>query len=282
MSKINEADLKAIFMKIKDGDKSGIEELYKKYHDLVYAIVFSILKNKDNSEDVVQDIFTKIIKLDKEKFPSKGEVSWFYLVSKNETLQFLRRQKQGLDIDDMYTLESDSNEIDDIVDMDSYYRLLDGLNSIDKEIVSLKILSDFTFDKISQLLDIPIGTVQWRYYKAIHYIKLSISNFTAFIIVFSLYLNYSRKEDSLNNFTSDSGFIDDKDASSFFYDNSGMSSFSEFNSDKSYGIMSEGDISGLSNSKLINNENIFLGGLSIIFVVLTVFFTLKKKIVLKS
>ena len=185
MKKINEDELKEIFEKIRSGDKNAIELLYANYHSLVYGVAFSILKNKDNSEDIVQNVFAKILKLDKEKLPTQGEASWLYTVSKNETIQFLRKQKQIVDIDDLYSLESESDEINDIVDMASYYKLLENLTPQDREIISLRILSDFTFDKIAQMLDMPIGTVEWRYYKALHFIKLSITNLAAVLIVFT-------------------------------------------------------------------------------------------------
>lgn len=187
MKKINENELKEIFQIIKSGNQDGITTLYEKYHDLVYGICFSILRNRDNSEDVCQNVFTKLLKLDLDQFPTQGEASWLYTVTKNETIQFLRKQKSIVDIDDLYTLESESDEINDIVDMASYYKLIESLKPQDQEIISLRILSDFTFDKIAQMLNMPIGTVEWRYYKALHYIKLSISNIVAFIIVFSTY-----------------------------------------------------------------------------------------------
>ncbi len=63
----------------------------------------------------------------------------------------------------------------------------------EREIVSLKVLSNFTFKEIGQILNIPIGTVQWKYYKAIHTLKMSISNLLLFIISFSIYVTYKSK-----------------------------------------------------------------------------------------
>ena len=127
------------------------------------------------------------MKLDKEKFPTQGQSSWLYTVTKNEVMQWLRKQKHNIAIDDLYTLESESDEIEDIVDMESYYHLLKGLPAIEQEIISLRVLSDFTFDKIAQMLNMPLGTVQWRYYKAMHSLRLSLSNLAAFVLVFTLW-----------------------------------------------------------------------------------------------
>ena len=76
MKKINEKELKIIFQGIKDGNKEDIELLYKNYHSIVYGVAFSILKNKENSEDVTQNVFTKILKMDPSLLPTQGEASW--------------------------------------------------------------------------------------------------------------------------------------------------------------------------------------------------------------
>ena len=211
MKKINDNELKIIFQGIRNGNREDIGLLYNNYHSIVYGVAFSILKNKENSEDVTQNVFTKILKMDPSLLPTQGEASWLYVVTKNEVMQFLRKQKIVVDIDDMYTLESESNEIDDLVDMTAYYKLLEGLKPIDKEIISLRILSDMTFEKISQMLNMPIGTVEWRYYKALHYIKASATSLVALVLVFtfgdvathiSIPINELEKEyDSIKEYT---------------------------------------------------------------------------------
>ncbi len=62
---INKQELHDIFLKLRAGDTSQFELLYKNYKLLVYKIAFSILKNKETSEDVTQTVFTKIYSLKK-------------------------------------------------------------------------------------------------------------------------------------------------------------------------------------------------------------------------
>ena len=86
--KYNEKELHEIFIKMKNTTEKeeAFNTLYKNYHKLVYGIAFSILKNKDDSEDVSQSVFAKIYKLSKSKLPDKSESSWLYSVTKNETI----------------------------------------------------------------------------------------------------------------------------------------------------------------------------------------------------
>ena len=84
--------LHQIFQKIILGNETAIEELYKKYKELVINIAFSIVKNRDLSEEIAQMVFMKIIKMDKSKLPTSNESSWIYTVTKNETIEYLRKQ----------------------------------------------------------------------------------------------------------------------------------------------------------------------------------------------
>ena len=76
--------LKAIFSELRNGNKDTIENLYKKYDKMIYGIAFSILKNKDDSEDIIQTVFSKLYTIDQDKLPNDKEATWLYTVTKNE------------------------------------------------------------------------------------------------------------------------------------------------------------------------------------------------------
>ena len=184
MKKINKKELHEIFQNLRKKDQNAYNILYEKYYNLVYAIVFSILKNKDDSEDITHEIFTKIYKLDINKLPTNNESSWLFTVSKNECYLYLRKLKSNVNIEEIYEIPESSNDIDKIIDIEYYNKLIKGLKEDEKLIVSLKVLSNFTFSKISQVMNIPIGTVQWKYYNAINSLKVSVSSLIGAIIAF--------------------------------------------------------------------------------------------------
>ena len=185
-----------IFNQIKSNDDTAFEEFYTKYNKLIYKIAFSILKNKSDAEDITQIVFEKIYSMDKENLPTKNETSWIYSVTKNETLNYLKSNRNNINLDDIYEIEDNNQEISKIIDQENYNRLISKLNDNEKEIVSLKIISNFSFEEIGKILNMPTGTVKWRYYKAINTLKLLLSNLTMFIISFisSIYALKSTKK----------------------------------------------------------------------------------------
>lgn len=188
-----------LFEEFKNGNKEVLEEIYNKYHKTIYGIAFSILKNKDDSEDIVQSVFIKIHTLDNSKLPKENVSSWLYTLTKNEALQFLRKQKSNIDLDSIYDLVDNNNEIDKLINKETYNKLISKLNPKEKEIVSLKIISNLSFEEISQLLGEKIGTVKWRYYKSIYALRLLLSNLSMSIVTFLIGLATFKQTKSSEN-----------------------------------------------------------------------------------
>ena len=184
MKKIDEKELHELFKGFKEKNQSSYNQLYEKYYKLVYGIAFSVMKSKEDSEDITNEVFTKIYRLDKEKLPVSNEASWLFTVTRNECFSYLRKSRQNISIDEIYEVPSKSQEIEEIIDSEYYNKLISGLSEQEKTIISLKILSNFTFSKISQVMNIPIGTIQWKYYKAVNSLKVSIGGLVGAAIAF--------------------------------------------------------------------------------------------------
>lgn len=188
MNKIDKKELKNIFEQIKIDRKKGTEKLCSKYYKIIYGIAFSILKNKEDTEDAVQNFVTKIYSMNIEKFPKDKEATWLYTVVKNEALQIIRKKNKELNIyeDTFYELKDENNEIENIIDKESFNKLISNLNDKEKEIVVLKIISNLSFKEISELLEQPTSTIKWKYYRAVYKIKLLLGNIAMFIVTFTL------------------------------------------------------------------------------------------------
>ncbi len=182
MKKIDEKEIHELFEKMRQTDLKAYEELYKKYYNLVYNIAFSVLKNYENAEDIAQNVFVKIGNLEQEKLPKNYEASWLYTVTKNECMSFIRKNKETSSIENRIENENEKNEIETVIQNSSYQNLLESLEQVEKQIIFLKIEAGYSFKEISKLLKMPMGTVQWKYYKSLHSLKLLIGNLSMFII----------------------------------------------------------------------------------------------------
>lgn len=188
MKNIDKKELHSIFTNLRIDKEKSFNELYEKYSKLIYNIAFSILKSRENSEDVMQNVFSKIYKLDNEKLPSDNEASWLYSITKNETINYMKKLKKEVSIEDIDYVQYDDKDLENIIDKDSYEKIMDKLDKAEKEIVSLKIIGNMKFRDIAQLLDMPMGTVQWKYYTALHSLKIILGNLSMVLVGFILFV----------------------------------------------------------------------------------------------
>ena len=262
MNDLNKAEIHNIFQKIKNGNKEAIEELYAKYQKLVINISFSIVKDKDIAEEISQMTFFKIMQLPTEKLPNINELSWLYAITKNQTIDYLRKQHNDIDIDTLYDIPDNDNKINEIIDRDTYNRMIDGLEEKEKEIVSLKVLTNFTFKEIGLILDMPTATVQWKYYKSIHTLKILLSNLTLFIITTMLYI---RSKNEFNVEENDNGSMNIPKQDSYkSIDSISPSSIDSFTA--------ESTTSSIQSTLFSNKIEVSLFSVSAIFLILTIIF----------
>ena len=76
---------------------------------------------------------------------------------------------------------------------EKYEKLISGLSVKEKEVISLKILGELSFKEIAKILNEPIGTVQWRYYKALNSLQLLLGNISMLFATLALYIGCMRK-----------------------------------------------------------------------------------------
>ena len=206
----------------------------------------------------------------------RNESIWLYSVNKNETINYLNKKKNHIELEEIYELEDNNNEINELINKDSYNRLIGKLNENEKEIISLKILSNLSFKEIAKLLNKPTGTIKWIYYKSINTLKLLLSNLAMFIISFisscfamknrkklspKLNVNESNqtKEEIKDEITEDKELLQDNKKSTITNDKSSQMQESVIE-----------EVPNISNNYL----SISLIGVSTIFFILTIIFSI--------
>ena len=282
MSKINEKELSELFIEFKNNNKIAFERLYSQYNRLVYRIAFGIIKNNTDAEDIVQTVFTKIYVMDKEQLPTKNQASWLYSLTKNETITFLRKKNNDIDLSSIYEIEDANNEINTIIDQIEFNRLISKLNDKEKEVVSLKILSNLSFEEIGKLLDLPTGTVKWRYYKSIHTLKILLSNLGMFIITFvvGLRMLFNKKEANRaeqeiiedNYYEQNNEIAEDETTKSEIQESLRDEIYNDTNELENVGINEEVGIPEQPNTEQINYYGVGILTISSIFLILTITF----------
>lgn len=272
MKKINKEELHSLFEKIKSNDKVAYDTFYEKYKSLVYGISFTICKNHEIADEVTQNVFFKIWKLAEDKYPTSYEASWLYTITKNETIDVLRKSFNYVDIESIYNVQDYNNDINDVVDLDNFNAMISGLKEDEKQIISLKLISDFTFREIGILLNLPTATVQWKYYKSIKALRLVVANLAMFVLTFGLYLRakFVQNRGTNKSQAESPAYESDKSSQSSNYSHGASSVLETIDSKIASDYQS---IQGTSKTLSINSSTILIC-VSSIFLILTLVFAI--------
>ena len=168
---IDENELKQVFRDLKNKQESGKYILYNKYGKCIKEVAFSILKEEKDSNNLMELVVNQLVNLNKDDFPMYKEASWIYSYTKKETLKYLKEKQGYINYDELYEIQKNSIELDRIIKMDKYNKLVQSISEKDKEIVALKILSNLSFNQISKFLNKSEAEIWIRYNRVINRFK---------------------------------------------------------------------------------------------------------------
>ena len=152
----------------KKGNLGAFEELYRGLCTEVRMFSYSIVKDYQLSEDIMQDVFIKLYS-DMGQFEERSAFkTYIFAITKNKSLNAIRSRRYHANLDEVYGTEladpaygnTDSRASDRLL-IDS---MLQSLNDQERQIVLLKA-SGFGHAEIAKILEIPAGTVMWKYNK---------------------------------------------------------------------------------------------------------------------
>lgn len=167
--------------KVLGGDTGAFELLILKYQSQVFYAAMNIVKNREFAEDISQDAFIKAY----EKLDTLQDKSHFFPWLKRIAINLaLNHYDRGKRIVDMETEDSESSYFDRISGGDNpedflikdelkkYVRMfVDALPERLRTVVMLREVEDMSYEEISDMLNIPLGTVRSRLFNARQIIK---------------------------------------------------------------------------------------------------------------
>ena len=112
-------------------DEKLLRELYKKYYKELYLYLYSLCKNRELSEDILQETFLKAILSLKDNHTNMR--AWLYTVARNLYFNYSKKEKHQNDYDEISELATDGTEvIEKIIKIEENRLLYKAMQSIDR------------------------------------------------------------------------------------------------------------------------------------------------------
>lgn len=168
----------------KAGKKEGFDLLFEKYEKLIYRLCYHYTASREDSLDLLQEIYIKIYKSIQRFDESQPLIPWIKKIAVNTSLNFIRDSKQntislnaGIN-DEEGTVEdyiaSSSSVEDDIGFLDTKRHLqlmIQNLPDDMKMAVILRHINEMSYEEISKVMACPVGTVKTLIYRGRRILK---------------------------------------------------------------------------------------------------------------
>lgn len=166
-------DYSQLVSKAIEGDNAAFEELYRLTSKTAYCTAHLLLKNPSDAEDVLQNVYLKVSRnLTELKNPESFE-SWVKTIVENESKNYIKKEKRinapivfVKNKSTEYSKEWNQPVPQEYMEREelrkSVNEILDGLSPEIRACIVLFHYEDKSLNEISEILDLPLGTVKSR------------------------------------------------------------------------------------------------------------------------
>lgn len=164
-----------IISQVLKGDHNAYALLVERYKSYVFTLTFRFTKNREDAEEVSQDIFVKAYRALADFKGTAKFSTWLYTIVNTTCITFLRKKRLDVrSLDDDRTFEvADSldsgfraNQIEQKSRLSMVNRAIAMLNPDDAEIITLFYKNEQSLEEISQILGVEVNAAKVRLHRA--------------------------------------------------------------------------------------------------------------------
>mgnify|MGYP001168146829 FL=1 len=174
-------DLKLINRALEQGDTTAYNELMKLYRDPLYFMLLEKVADQELAKDLTIEALGKAFKKLHMYTPNYTFSTWLFTVARNNCIDYLRKNKIKTTSIDQFTIDNDGKK--NKIDIPSeelnpegilikkqkiaiLRQVVDKLKPKYRELVKLRYFKEMSYEEISSLLQIPIGTVKAQLFRS--------------------------------------------------------------------------------------------------------------------
>ena len=163
-----------LIKQFRKGNSKCFDQLLERYKQRVFSYIFQMVKDHDNTNDIFQEVFIKVIKsLKKDTYNHEGKLlSWILRITHNQVIDYFRKNSkmpiagrssntnEDFDIFDHIKLEEKSAE-DVMIDQqisEDIRLLIEELPKEQMEVVKMRYFLQMSFKDISEKTGVSINT----------------------------------------------------------------------------------------------------------------------------
>lgn len=177
-----------IISKVLSGDQQAYAGLVNRYQNYVFTLSLRFTKNREDAEEVSQDIFIKAYRSLADFRGASKFSTWLYTIVNNTCITFLRKKRlvtHSLDNEKVFELadSQDSGFRANLVEQKSKVSMVNKsiamLGTDDAEVITLFYKAEQTLEEIAQILGLEANTAKVRLHRARQRLKEKMETYFA-------------------------------------------------------------------------------------------------------
>jgi len=170
------------------------EEEFLPHADALKTFAYHLTYNETDADDLVQETYLKSYRFIDKYIVGTNAKAWLFKILKNEFINRYRKKAKrptAVDFEEIITFhdQEDNNQYSSYVDLrvelyqammgDEITIAINGLPVDFRTVILLCDIEGFTYEEISKIIDIPIGTVRSRLHRARNMLKEKLQEYAA-------------------------------------------------------------------------------------------------------
>ncbi|PBQ34159.1 hypothetical protein CNR22_21095 [Sphingobacteriaceae bacterium] len=181
--KVNSSD-EELMLQLTDGDRQAFETLYDRYFNKLVWFAKGFVDETNRAEDLVQDVFIKVIENPDLFDQSKKFSTWIYVVTSNRCKQVLRDEKNRLRIlqENVFPYVEKTSRFMGFSDFnllkEKIQKVYINFTEKEKNIYTLRFEQELSIKEIAEILELPEGSIKSGIYYLLKKLAHHLKDFT--------------------------------------------------------------------------------------------------------
>ena len=178
-----------IALRLSKRDEAAFEQVFKTHYKNLHAYAFTMLKDQDEAEEMVQQVFFKLWERSEHLSFSGSIAAYLYRAVHNESLNFIKHQKvkAGHQLHVAYSMKNKSEQAQPkMIRKELENKFREALNELPEQcrtVFQLSRFEDMKYKEIADKLDISVKTVENHMGKALKLLRTKLVDFLPLLLI---------------------------------------------------------------------------------------------------
>jgi RNA polymerase sigma-70 factor (ECF subfamily) len=174
------SDEAALVRRVQARDEMAFREIVERYQTKVFSIIYGILRNHNDAEDISQQVFAKVY-FSIKNFDSRSSLlTWIYKITVNECYDYLRKKRvrklvyeSDFSEDDAQRMEASEPAVDQAAPVDKQLaqrdlvvKLLAKVSEEDRSLILLKEVEGHSVEELASMTGLNENTIKVKLFRA--------------------------------------------------------------------------------------------------------------------